>query len=75
MLIKNGLLAGLAIFVFGIAVNLLVAYLFPTLTAEYQNTNIFRPWTDPLMTTYFAYPFILGIVLAYFWNLLKDKIK
>ena len=75
MSIKKGLLAGLAIFIFGIAVNFLITYLFPTLTAEYQNTNIFRSWTDPLMTAYFAYPFILGLVLSYFWNLVKDKIK
>ena len=75
MLLKKGLIAGLVLFIFGMAVNWLMAFLFPSLTAEYQNGNIFRPWTDPLMTAYFAHPFIFGIVAAYLWNLLKDKIK
>jgi hypothetical protein len=41
---------------------------FPALASEYQNTAMFRPWSDPLMTVYFAYPFILGVVSAYLWE-------
>jgi len=36
--------------------------------SQYQNTAMFRPWSDPLMTVYFAYPFILGLVAAYLWD-------
>lgn len=75
MSLKKGLIAGLILFIFGLIVNWLMAFLFPALTAEYQNSNIFRPWTDPLMTAYFAHPFIFGLVAAYLWDLLKDKIK
>jgi hypothetical protein len=42
--------------------------LFPHVMAEYQNTSMFRSWTDPLMMVYFGYPFILGFVLYYLWK-------
>lgn len=75
MSLKKGLFTGLVLFIFSFAVNWLMTFLFPSLTAEYQNSNLFRPWTDPLMMAYFAHPFIFGIVAAYLWDLLKDKIK
>lgn len=72
-MIKKGLIAGLAILIIGMALNFGIQAFIPDLTKEYQNTAIFRPWDDPLMMAYFAYPFILGIVAAYFWNLIEKK--
>lgn len=66
---KKGLLAGLAILVVSIGFNWLLGIILPEVAKEYQNTAIFRPWSDPLMVAYFAYPFILGLILAYFWDL------
>lgn len=69
-MIKKGLLAGLAILVLGVVFNFVLEALIPSLANEYQNSALMRPWTDPLMIIFFAYPFILGIVASYFWNLL-----
>ena len=65
---KKGLLAGLANLVVGLGINQLVGVLLPAVASQYQNTAMFRPWSDPLMTVYFAYPFILGLVAAYLWD-------
>jgi len=69
---KKGLLAGLASLVLGFVINWLVQMVLPGVAGQYQNTAMFRPWSDPLMTVYFAYPFILGLALAYLWERL-DK--
>lgn len=68
---KKGIIAGIVLLIVGMGFNWLFGVIFPSLMTEYQNTAIFRPWDDPLMTAYFGYPFILGIVLAYLW----DKVK
>ena len=73
MIVKRGLIAGVAALVVGFGINWLAGVIFPSITQEYQNPNIFRPWTDPLMMAYFAHPFILGLVLAYLWDKLKAK--
>lgn len=72
-MIKKGLLAGLAILVLGVIFNFVLEALIPSLAKEYQNPSLMRPWTDPLMIIFFAYPFILGIVASYFWNLLAKN--
>jgi hypothetical protein len=43
----------------------------PGLAAEYQNPALFRPWSDPLMSIYFAFPFLLGLALAWVWDRVK----
>lgn len=72
---KKGILAGLLILILGILVNWLISLVVPTLSLEFQNTAVFRPWADPLMMAYYLYPFILGVVLAYLWDLLGNKVK
>jgi len=67
---KKGLIASVVILVVGMALNMLLGVVFPNLAAEYQNPALFRPWTDPLMMLFFAYPFITGFVLAYLWSVL-----
>lgn len=68
-MIKKGLIVGLANLIIGMGLNFGLHTLFPVLGKEYQNPVIFRSWQDPLMMVFFAYPFIFGIVLAYFWSL------
>lgn len=75
VILKRGLIAGIAALVVGFGLNWLAGIVFPSITQEYQNTAIFRPWTDPLMMIYFAYPFILGIVLAYLWSVLQKQLS
>lgn len=70
-----GLLAGLAMLVAGMVVGQVFAFAFPGMAAEYNNPALFRPWSDPLMSLYYAVPFATGLILAWLWLNLKDKIK
>ena len=73
-----GLLAGLAMLIVSMALGPLFNLIFPSLAAEYNNTNLFRPWSDPIMYLVVVEPFISGIILAWIFsitkNLFKDKI-
>jgi hypothetical protein len=71
-----GILAGVAILIVEIFITTnLFYFLFPSMVSEYKNISIFRPWNDPLMSLYFLYPFLLGLVLAWFWNKTKNLFK
>jgi len=70
--IVSGLLAGLVIFIASMLTSRIFGVIFPQLNAEYQNESMFRPWSDPLMLLYFLYPFLLGIILAWFWQITKN---
>lgn len=70
-MIKKGLFAGITLLIFSFFLNWFSNLVFPQLAAEYQNPNMFRPWQDPLMMAYFAYPFIFGFVGYYLWGKLK----
>ena len=69
-----GLLAGIAAMIAGFVVSMLMSRLFPSLAVQYETSGIFRPWTDPKMSIYFAYPFLLGLGLAYVWDKIKGVI-
>lgn len=71
-MIKKGLIAGVAILVVGLAITFGLQALLPAYAEEYK-TALFRPWTDPLMMLFFAYPFIFGIVGAYLWDMVSGK--
>lgn len=74
-MLKKGLIAGVVNFVLGFALGFGLQKLIPGVNAQYQNIAIFRPFSDPLMMVYFAYPFILGIVGAYFWGIVGSNFK
>ena len=74
-IIVTGLLAGLIVLVVSVGLSFLSNLLLPDLMAEYANTELFRPWNDPLMSIYFAYPFIMGLALAWFWNRVKSTFR
>ena len=67
-IIISGLLTGLIIFLASQVTNRIFGVIFPAINAEYQNPNLFRSFSDPLMLLFFVYPFLLGIILAWFWN-------
>lgn len=67
-----GLLAGLAMLVFGMLFDLGFRWIFPGLTSEYETSGIFRAWEEPLMSLYFLSPFIMGIAFAWVWNKTKS---
>ncbi len=70
-IIVPGLLAGLAAVVTGMMLSMGIEKIFPAIMAQYHNPGIFRAWSDPKMSIFFACPFLLGLGLAWVW----DKIK
>jgi len=56
-------------------INVIMNFILPSLQEPYQNTAIFRPWTDPIMSLFFLSPFILGIIFAYGWEYTKSLTK
>lgn len=70
--ILSGLLTGLIIFLASQIVSRIFGIIFPSINAEYQNTNLFRSFKDPLMLLFFVQPFLVGILLAWFWNKTKS---
>lgn len=70
-----GLLAGVAVLVAQIVVSRVMAAFFPSINTELTNPNVFRSWSDPLMSLYFLYPFLFGLVLAWFWDKYKHAFE
>ena|SRR3989344_6534424 len=64
----QGIIAGCAGLVMALVMNVVINFIFPGLVFEYDNPSLFRPWSDPLMSLYFVYPFVLGIVLAFVFS-------
>jgi hypothetical protein len=73
-IIVAGLTAGFAMLVLAVAVGMLMHAALPSVAKEYENTSLFRSWSDPIMSLYFLYPFFLGIALAWVWNKTKGVI-
>ena len=73
--VTSGFVAGLLILVVSLVLTPFYNFIFPSLTEEYVNVNLFRPWSDPLMSLYFFYPFLLGIVLSWVWQKTKKVIE
>ena len=71
-IIVTGLLAGLVMLAVSVGLSFLSNLALPGLMAEYGNTGLYRPWDDPLMSIYFAYPFVMGLALAWFWNRIQN---
>lgn len=74
-MIKHGILAGITNLIIGFGISMLAGAIFPSINQEYMNESIFRPWDDPLMMAFFLQPFVVGFIFAYFWSLIKDKLK
>jgi len=66
-----GLVAGIAMLAVSMLVNQFVGAFVPSVAAEYVNSALFRPWSDPLMSLIFVHPFLLGFILAWVWNKVK----
>lgn len=73
-IIVTGLVAGFAMLIVAMAVGMLANAAMPSLAKEYENTNLFRPWSDPIRSLYFFYPIFLGIALAWVWEKTKGVI-
>ena len=74
-IIIKGLLAGLAMLLTSWFMSQILFTIHPQLEGEYRNMLLFRPWSDPLMSLIYVEPFILGMILAWIWSLVKGGIK
>jgi hypothetical protein len=66
-----GLITGIAMLSAGMGTSWAFNQMIPGLELEYQNPGLFRPWSDPAMLLYFVHPFVIGIILAWFWDRTK----
>ena len=73
-IILPGIVAGIFTLILGMAISYLFM-LIPSVNADYNNSSIMRTWQDPIMSLYFIYPFVFGIVLAWVWNKSKGLFK
>lgn len=70
-IIWPGIIAGAINLILALAVSYLFIR-FPQVAADYNNQKLIRPWADPLMSVFFLYPFLFGIILAWAWNKTKS---
>jgi hypothetical protein len=68
-----GLVYGVVCLVSGLVIGYLFMF-FPAVSADYSNTGMMRSMNDPLMSVYYFYPFVQGIVFAWLWNTIKSFI-
>lgn len=66
-----GLLAGVIMLALSTLLGSVFHVMTPALKAEYENANLFRSWSDPLMLLMFVQPFLVGIILAWIWQKTK----
>lgn len=69
-IILPGLLVGIINLVLGMGVSY-VFMLIPQVSADYYS-NLMRPWQDPLMSLFFVYPFVQGIIFAWAYGKIKN---
>lgn len=55
----------------GLAVDSVFKAVIPSIADEYESSGLFRPWSDPIMSLYFLYPFLVGLILAWVWSKVK----
>jgi hypothetical protein len=72
-IVLPGLLAGVIMLVIGLIISNLFM-LIPIVNADYYS-GVMRSWSDPIMTLFFLYPFVLGVVLAFAWDKVKNIIR
>ena len=64
----SGLAAGVSMFLVMFAFGIFTNMFLPGLVAEYDNTAIFRLWSDPLTYYMYLHPILMGFVLAFAWR-------
>lgn len=74
-ILTSGLLGGVLMLTIGMTVGQLFQALVPSLKTEYENTDLFRPWSDPLMLLFFLQPFLLALGLAWVWDKVRFLLK
>lgn len=74
-MILIGLLGGVIILATGVLTGQIYQALSPSIKTEFENTNLFRSWNDPIMSLYFIHPFLMSLMLAWVWTKVKGVIS
>lgn len=74
-LIGQGMLTGIPILIISVGSGYLLGLISPSIAEQYNNTQLYRPWSEPAMWIIFIYPFFLGIALAWIWDKTKTLLK
>ncbi|HXU27847.1 MAG TPA: hypothetical protein VN698_11505 [Bacteroidia bacterium] len=69
------LLIGAVMLTVGMLVGRIFEFFIPWLAIEYQNSGLFRPWSDPIMSLVFIEPFIVAGILVWLWGKTKGIIS
>ena len=70
-----GGISGMVMLIISILLSKFSEIIFPSLRIEYENTYLFRPWSDPLMSVYYLVPFLIGIILVWIWDSIHEIIE
>ena len=62
-----GLLTGAAMLAVNFGFGVIANKLAPSLSEEYQNESVFRPFSDPRMLLMWLQPIAAGIVISWIW--------
>ena len=72
---KKIVIPGIVAAIVSLAASMVVGYLFqiimPSLKLDYENPNMFRPWSDPIMNIFWIHPFLLVLPMAWIWDKTK----
>lgn len=63
--------AGSIMFLANVCVGWVFQFFLPQIKIEYENHNLFRAFNDPLMSLMILHPFIVALILAWIWDLVK----
>lgn len=74
-LVISTLAAGVVMLVVSLIAGYILSVIFPSLAKEYTNPSLFRPWSDPIMSLFYLYPFILAAVLVILWDKTKKLVS
>ena len=66
--VKPGLMTGLAMLIISLIFSMALQIIFPQIAQEYA-TQMYRSYSDPLMLLFYLGPFILGLIIAWVWEL------
>lgn len=70
-----GLLAGVTMLIVSLAWGAVASMAWPQLATAYQEGQVFRPWSDPLMSIFFLHPIMVGVIMAWLWSKTKHLLK
>jgi len=70
-----GFLISIPIIVISVGSGYLLGAICPSIAQQYNNTQLYRPWSQWVMWLIFVYPFWIGFALAWVWDKVKGLFK